>query len=237
MAGADPRVLNRLDGLAQQWELPAGFPSRIALLLGLVRDSPHSLTTVRDPADGVEVHVADSLAGLAVPQLRSAGRIADLGAGAGFPGLVLAAALPESRVALVESVGKKAAFAADAAAQIGLANVEVVPRRAEEWKDGIGAVDVVTARALAPLGVLLEYATPLLRVNGLLVAWKARRDAQEESRARRAAALLGMESPLPLDVPARTGTERRLYLSHKVRDTPAGFPRRAGMARNRPLVP
>lgn len=233
----DPRVLRRLDELAQQWHLPDEFPDRVALLLALVQASPHSLTTVREPAEAVEVHVADSLTGLAVPELRESARIADLGAGAGFPGLVLAAARPRSRVALVESVGKKASFMADAAARMGLANVEVVPQRVEQWKAGSAAVDVATARALAPLGVLLEYAAPLLRPGGALIAWKAQRDPQEESAARHAAGLLGMEPPAAIAVPGETRRERCLYLSHKVRDTPPGFPRRPGMARKRPLAP
>lgn len=230
-------MLRRLQELSSEWDLPAEFPGRMAMLLGLVRDSPHSLTTVRDPLDGVEAHVADSLEGLSVPELRVPGRIADLGSGAGFPGLVLAAALPASRVALVESVGKKAAFAADAAESLGLENVEVVPRRAEEWDEVAGAIDVVTARALAPLGALLEYAAPLLRMGGLLVAWKARRDQGEEKGTERAAELLGMSAPEARSVTRPGGATRHLYLSRKVRDTPAGFPRRAGMARKRPLAP
>lgn len=236
-AADDPRVLRRLDELAEQWDLPAVFPRQVARLLALVQASPHSLTTVRDPAEAVELHVADSLTGLVAPELRAADRVADLGAGAGFPGLVLAAALPRSRVAVVESVGKKASFMADAAERMGLANVEVVPKRAEEWEAGSGAADVVTARALAPLAVLLEYAAPLLRGGGTLIAWKAQRDPREEAGARKAAALLGMEDPTVLDLPAPQGAQRRLYLSHKLRDTPLKFPRRPGMARKRPLAP
>jgi 16S rRNA (guanine527-N7)-methyltransferase len=236
-SAGDPRVLRRLEILASEWALPAEFPGRIALLLELVRDSPHSLTSVRDPIEAVEAHVADSLTGLSVPELRAAERLADIGSGAGFPGLVLAAALPGSHISLVESVGKKAAFTADAAEQIGLENVEAVPLRAEEWTAAAGELDVVTARALAPLAVLLEYAAPLLGMNGLLVAWKGRRDEREEAAAANAAELLGLATPAAVEV-AREGAEsRHLYLSRKVRPTPAGFPRRAGMPRKRPLAP
>jgi 16S rRNA (guanine527-N7)-methyltransferase len=236
-SAGDPRVLRRLEILASEWALPAEFPGRIALLLELVRDSPHSLTSVRDPIEAVEAHVADSLTGLSVPELRAAERLADIGSGAGFPGLVLAAALPGSHISLVESVGKKAAFTADAAEQIGLENVEAVPLRAEEWTAAAGELDVVTARALAPLAVLLEYAAPLLGMNGLLVAWKGRRDEREEAAAANAAELLGLATPAAVEV-AREGAEsRHLYLSRKVRPTPAGFPRRAGMPRTRPLAP
>lgn len=236
-SAGDPRVLCRLEQLATEWGLPAEFPGRVALLLDLVRDSPHSLTAVREPLEALDAHVADSLDGLRIPDLRAPGRIADLGSGAGFPGLVLAAALPESRVALVESVRKKAAFAADAAELMGLVNVEVVARRVEDWREAAGAIDTVTARALAPLGVLLEYAAPLLGIDGLLVAWKGRRDEREEDAARCSAELLGMSAPEALEVTRSGAATRHLYLSRKVRPTPTSFPRRAGMARKRPLAP
>ena len=231
----DPQVLTRLTALATAHDLPAAAPAQLDELLRLVQASPHSLTTVRDPVDGVELHVADSLAGLAVPEVRSAGRLADLGAGAGFPGLVLAIALPQTSVVLVESVGKKAAFLEAAAADLGLANVAVVGARAEEWGAGLGACDVVTARALAALDILLEYAAPLLVEGGVLVAWKGRRSPQEEEAAAAAAQILGMEAPSPVTVPGPEGAERHLYLSRKVGPTPSGYPRREGMARKRPL--
>ncbi len=110
----------------------------------------------------MEVHIADSLAGLELAELRTPGVVADIGSGAGFPGLVLALARPESRVVLVESVGKKAEFLREAAEELSAGNVEVVTGRAEAWPAGIGACDVVTARALARLDILLEYAAPLL---------------------------------------------------------------------------
>jgi len=167
--------------------------------------------------------------------VQRAGVIADLGSGAGFPGLVVAVARPQARVVLVESVGKKAVFLEEAAEDLRLQNVEVVGGRAEDWDAGIGACDVVTARALARLDVLLEYAAPLLRVDGALVAWKGKRDKGEETSAWKAGKILGMEAPVPTTVPGPDGSERHLYLSRKLRPTPAGYPRRPGMAAKRPL--
>lgn len=224
-----------MTALAEEYGLPPGAPARFATLLHLVQESPHSLTAVRDPAAGVDQHVADSLTGLGVEGVRTAGHLADLGAGGGFPGLVLAIALPGTQVTLVESVGKKATFIEEAAADLGLGNVAVVTGRAEDWPGGLGACDVVTARALAGLDVLLEYAAPLLRPDGLLVAWKGRRSTEEERAGRVAADILGMEAPEPLRVAGPHGAERHLYLSRKLRPTPAGYPRRTGMARKSPL--
>ncbi len=182
------------------------------------------------------MHVADSLAGLVLDEVRAAREVADLGAGAGFPGVVLAAALPEARVALVESVGRKCAFMQRIVQAAGLANARVVCARAEAWPDGLGRHDLVTARALAPLGVLAEYAAPLLRVGGALVAYKGARDPGEEADAVRAAAALGLEPRTVRRVTPFPGAEQRhLHVLAKVAETPARFPRRPGMARKRPL--
>lgn len=217
--------------------LPAAFAGQMATILDLLADEPTSVSSVREPAVAMRVHVEDSLDGLRVPAVRAAGTIADLGAGAGFPGLVLAAALPAARVVLVESVGRKCAFIDRAAAAAALDNAEVVNARAEEWAAGIARCDVVTARALAPLTALVEYAAPLLVPGGVLVAWKGRRDAEEEADGAAAAAATGMELTEVLAVPPRTGAdERHLYVYSKVSETPAKFPRRAGMARKRPIT-
>ncbi len=168
--------------------------------------------------------------------LRSAGVVADLGAGAGFPGLVLAAALPAARVVLVESVGRKAEFLRRAHEALGLGRVEVVALRAEEWRGGLGACDVVCARALAPLNVLAEYAAPLLRHGGALVAWKGRRDAEEERDGAAAGERLGLAVEEVRAVhPWPEAQARHLHVLRKVAPTPEGFPRRPGMARKRPL--
>ncbi len=228
----------RLADLAQQYDLPPGAPGSLMRLLELVAAEPQALTTVRDRPVAVEVHVADSLSGLVVPALRAARVLADLGSGGGFPGLVLALALPRTRVVLVESTAKKAAFLERAAAELELANVAVEPIRVEEWRAGLGTCDVVTARALAPLGVLLEYAAPLLIPSGTLIAWKGRRDPGEEADAVVAAEALGMSPPLALPVEPGTivGAHlRHLDVSSKVGVTPTTYPRRPGMARKRPF--
>jgi 16S rRNA (guanine527-N7)-methyltransferase len=229
-------VANRLADLADRYGLRAGAADRLGLLLELVAAEHSSITAVRDPAQGVDVHVADSLVALEVPEVRDARRIADLGSGGGFPGLVLAIALPDAHVALVESVGRKVAFLRTAIERLELSNAEAIQARAEAWPEGIGAHDLVTARALAPLSVLIEYAAPLLEVEGSLVAWKGARDLAEEDDAQAAAVALGMGDLATRPVrPFAGARDRHLYLSSKVSDTPLGYPRRPGMARKRPI--
>jgi 16S rRNA (guanine527-N7)-methyltransferase len=229
-------VDNRLAELAERYALPEGAPEQLAVLLDLVATEPSAITTVRDPAKGVDLHVADSLVALELPQVPAAQRIADLGSGAGFPGLVLAIALPNAHVALVESVGRKCAFMRGASERLGVANAEVVQSRAEAWPQGIAMHDLVTARALAPLTTLVEYAAPLLVVGGALVSWKGAVHAGEEADGQAAAAALGMSAPVIRAVKPFAGArEHKLYVYSKVMATPSRYPRREGMARKRPI--
>jgi 16S rRNA (guanine527-N7)-methyltransferase len=229
-------VAVRLAELADRYGLPATATQRLALLLDLVEQEPSAITGVRDPADGVDVHVADSLVALELPVVRAARAVADLGSGGGFPGLPLAIALPEAHVVLVESAGRKCAFLRAAVERLELPNVDVVNARAEQWPAGLEVHDLVTARALAPLPVLVEYAAPLLRLGGALVAWKGRRNATDEIDAAAAATVMGMGSPESRPVaPFPAANARHLYLSSKVSPTPRQYPRRVGMARKRPL--
>jgi len=224
-----------LEAMLQRFALPPEQAVPLTVLLDMLAE-PEAPTSVHDPATAVRVHLADSLAGLEVPELRAAGVIADLGAGAGPPGLVLACALPRARVFLVESVGRKCAFLQEAAERMGLDNVEVVCARAEEWRDGIGACDVACARALGPLAVVCEYAAPLLRPDGVLIAWKGAVDEAEAADAAAAAAHLGLAADPVRGVVPFAGSERRtLHVLRKIGPMPAGFPRRAGMATKRPL--
>jgi 16S rRNA (guanine527-N7)-methyltransferase len=226
----------RIEALAAEYELAPGSAARIERILDLLAHEPASITSVRDPAKAVDIHVADSLAALRVGALRGAGTIADLGSGGGFPGLALALALPHAHVALVESNARKCAFLERAIAATALENAEVVNARAEEWEAGRGANDVVTARALAPLPTVVEYAAPLLRDGGALVAWKGAPEPSEEADGVHAAAVLGLEHAAIFDSHPFPGSrDHRLYLYLKVRSTPNGYPRRPGMARKRPL--
>ena len=189
----------------------------------------HAGTRARD------VHIADSLSALEVPGVREARQIADLGAGAGLPGLVLAIALPKAEVVLVESVGKKCVWMERTVEALGLTNARVVCARAEELAES--AFDVVTARALGSLPVLCEYAAPLLREGGVLVAWKGAVDDAEEADGLAAAAILGLERDAVLAVAPYPGSERRtLHVFRKVTPTPDRYPRRPGMAARRPLT-
>jgi 16S rRNA (guanine527-N7)-methyltransferase len=229
--------------LAARYSLPAAAAGQLSRLLEALAGEPDPHTTVSDPVAALDVHVADSLSGLEVAGLRAATRIADVGAGAGLPGLVLAIALPAARVDLIESARRKAAVIDRLAQAAQVSNARSVVARAEEWAltppalgGGREAYDAVTARAVAPLAVLVEYAAPLLRMSGVLVAWKGARDPAEEGPGAKAADDLGLALVEVLRVEPFAGARHRhLHVYRKVAPTPERFPRRPGMAAKRPL--
>lgn len=222
--------------LAQRHGLGGEAVVQLRELHRLLVEDPLAPTAVRDPRKVLDDHLADSLVALELEVVGAARRLADLGSGAGVPGLPLAIALPGVDVALVESAARKCTFLERAVARCGLTNARVVHARAEAWPDGIASFDLVTARALAPLEVVVEYAAPLLVVGGTLVAWRGRRDPEAEKVAAGAAAEVGMRpSEIVFTKPYAAAQNRYLHLMSKVMETPSGFPRRPGMALKRPL--
>jgi 16S rRNA (guanine527-N7)-methyltransferase len=226
-----------IERLVRRYELPADAAKKLRTLLELLARDPAAPTAVREPARIAEEHLADALVALELEFVRDAAAIADLGSGAGLPGLPLAIARPTAAISLVESSARKCSFLARAVAACDLPNVAVVNVRAEAWPDGLDRFDLVTARALAPLAVVLEYAAPLLNVGGRLVAWRGHRDADAEAAASAAAVQLEMQAVQVRPVAPYPGSHsRHLHVFSKAGPTPAGFPRRPGIARKRPLA-
>jgi len=227
------RALDR--GLAEL-DLSLGESAREALAaqarLLIAWNAAINLTSITDPALVAVRHVIDSLSAVPVMVARGAGlRICDIGSGGGYPGLALAAALPDAQVVLVESIGKKARFLEAAVAAASLSErVTVVAARAEAVAADVrlGRVDpfdVVTARAVGDLADLVELAFPLLRAGGALVAWKRGDIAAEVAVAARAIEALGggRRSGHPVPVSGLEG--HVLVVVEKRRATPEGFPR------------
>ena len=125
--------------------------------------------------------------------MRTAGRLGDIGSGAGFPGLVLGIALPQTRVALLEKVREKCVFLRRAVEELGLDNVEVVEGTVQKWTDGSGRCDVVTSRRAGRLNTMVEWSAPLLAPEGAIVLWQqGRRNPAKEALAADAAEELGL---------------------------------------------
>ena len=148
---------------------------RLDAVLAALASDEHAPTTIREPDRAAELHLADSLSALELDVLQDAGRIVDLGSGAGFPGVPLAVALPDADVTLVESQRRRCEFLERLCTAAGIENVHIAWTRAEAWSEGRSRHDVALARALASQSVVLEYAAPLLRVGGKLIDWRGRR--------------------------------------------------------------
>ncbi len=218
-----------------------------------------NLTAIREPADIARRHTCDSLS--AVRQLsqmvRPRATLLDLGSGGGYPGLPLAAALPLSRVGLLDSVGKKARFLSVAGAAVaailaedggeaseanGIDNplIEAIAERAEDLADEAdhrGAWDLVVARAVGSLAEVIELGLPLTRVGGVVVAWK-REEERGGLRAelRDAGSIIratggGRPEVATVDVASLPG--HLLVFVSKERPTPSAYPRPAGMRKRR----
>jgi 16S rRNA (guanine527-N7)-methyltransferase len=224
--------------LGCRYGLPAAATEALGELLDALAAEPDPPTTIRAPEHAVDAHLADSLSGLEIAALAEADTVVDLGSGAGFPGLALAAARPAARFDLLEAVRRKCETIERLRTAAGIENARAVARRAEDWarEEGAEAYAAATARAVAPLAVLCEYAAPLLRPGGALVCWKGARDPSEEAAGARAAAEVGLR---PLEVravvPFEDARHRHLHVFEKVAPTPARLPRRAGVAAKRPL--
>lgn len=198
-----------------------------------------NLTAIRSPEMIAVEHVLDSLTALPILKRAGVDEFLDLGSGGGFPGLPLAVALPARRALLVESVGKKARFLATVVEATSLQDrVAVAATRIETLAADPhhrGRWPAVTVRAVAQLSELVELALPLLRIGGILVAWK-RRPAEEEIAAADAAIhqLRGRLVRLqPIGVPGLE--DHVLVVVEKVGETPTQFPRDPAARRRRPL--
>jgi 16S rRNA (guanine527-N7)-methyltransferase len=234
---ATPNTRVPLSRLGKRYGLSDGRLDQMARILGVLALDELAPTSVRDPARAIDVHLSDSLVALELELVREATLIVDIGAGAGFPGLPLAVALPGSRVELVESQARKCAFIERVIAAAGIENAEAVCARVEEWPEGIAAHDLVLARAVAPQPIVLEYAAPLLRLGGALVDWRGQRDPEEERAGLEAAELLGLSREWIRRVEPFEGVRNHhLHVYRKVRETPDRFPRRAGTAQKKPLA-
>jgi 16S rRNA (guanine527-N7)-methyltransferase len=212
----------------------------VDLLSGWRRGNVSGLS---DPVAVAGTLIGDSLALLAVPQLRERERAGwlDLGAGAGIPGIPLAVATPAAELTLLDSVAKKCAFLEEAIAACGLAGrVHAVCARSERYSSagavGREAFGVVLARAVAGLPVLVELAAPLLADGGVLLASKTARALVDEGPAAdEAATRCGLAAEMPVPLPDSPLDDAVCAVFRKQAPTPGWLPRREGMAAKRPL--
>ncbi|MBL1217415.1 MAG: 16S rRNA (guanine(527)-N(7))-methyltransferase RsmG [Planctomycetes bacterium] len=214
-----------------------GDLDRLGQFLALLLDQTQrmNLTAIRDPDEAWIRHVFDSLTLLPLIHQFGADTVADVGSGGGVPGIPLAICMPQVQVTLIEATGKKADFLRSVSRDLELGNVTVVADRTETLASYSGPLrnqfDVVTARAVGRLPVLLELTVPLARIGGYVLAVKGQQAAQEVSESRVALQHLRAEY-----VHTQETSTGQIVVIRKVGKTPKAYPRRPGEPKRAPLV-
>ena len=231
-----------LSATLAQWEL-AVSPHQLAQFAQLDAllhewNTRMNLVAASTLADSIRRHVLDSLVlATAWPQPQPPHALADVGSGAGFPGLPLAILWPQTQVTLIESVTKKTRFLHHVVEQLQLNHVQVCAERVEVFAHGSQReqYDLVTARAVAHLSTLAEYCLPLCRPQGLWFAPKGLQIEAEAAEAQTAIHTLGgkLEGIYDVDVPG--APLRSLVVVTKLRPCSSRFPRAVGLAAKQPL--
>ncbi|MBR4443037.1 MAG: 16S rRNA (guanine(527)-N(7))-methyltransferase RsmG [Clostridia bacterium] len=223
-------------------ELPDGAAEQFAQYHDMLVEANRIMNLTRvpdDPAEAVDRNYLDSLAPLTVPGLLDGVKtLCDVGSGAGFPGIPLSIARPDIRVTLMDSLGKRVDFLNNVIERLRL-NAEAVHLRAEEAARGVyrDLFDAATARAVAPLPVLLELAMPLVRQGGRFIAYKGPSldDELSQSSAVMARLNAGKAACYAVSIPGRDW-DHRLCVVSKLGATPKSFPRKPGEAARNPIL-
>jgi len=198
-----------------------------------------NLTAIRDVKGIRTKHFLDSFSCVLAWKANPPGNLIDVGTGAGFPGIPLKIIYPNTKVTLVESVGKKAMFCQHIVSLLGLEGVEVINARAEDlgqMREHREKYEWGIARAVAKMSVLSEYLLPLVQVGGVMLAQKGEMGPSEVHSAEKAIKLLGGElrQLVPVTLPGVV-EERHLVLVDKVAATPPGYPRKPGVPGKKPM--
>lgn len=232
-------LVHRLISEAAEYDIAISDAQAAQLLnhLSLVieKNKQLNLTRIISPLDGMRLHILDSL--LFLPYLEDDARFLDLGTGAGFPGIPILICSNTTSV-LLDSVQKKIRAVTEFISELALSHrCEVSSDRVEEYaRSHRSSFDAVTARAVAPLDVLVEYASPLLRRNGIMVCSKGRLGDDELSNGLRSAQFCGMKLVTHdmFELPDDAG-HRELLVFKKCGTPKVRLPRRVGEAKKSPL--
>ena len=196
-----------------------------------------NLTAITDEERFVKEHIVDSAAILKLKELEGSKSVCDVGTGAGFPGIVIAALSPEKKVTMVDSLAKRLRVIEGLAGKAGIDNIRLVHARAEDaghMPELRESFDVVTARAVAALPVLAELCVPMVRKSGEFIAFKTGSAEDEIKESQRAANILGVGETIIQDAGV-PGTDHIFVIMKKKGKTSNKYPRKAGEPARNPL--
>ena len=224
-------------GLTQMGLSTEGIPSLIRYADLLVeKNKVMNLTAITEPVDIATLHFLDSVAMLTLADLKGK-KMADIGTGAGFPGMPLRIVEPSIRLTLLDSLNKRIDFLKEVCDDLGLSDVECIHGRAEEFAVGHReSYDIVTSRAVANLQMLSELCLPLVKVGGYFLSMKSVDSEQEVNDAKNAIKTLGgrIEKVVDYTIPG-TEVQHRLIFIKKIQETPKKYPRAFAKIKKNPL--
>ena len=196
-----------------------------------------NLTAITEKEDVYRKHFLDSLEIVRALDQKDAYTLCDVGSGAGFPSIPLAIVDSNVNVTIIDALNKRIKFLNELINKLGLNNVNALHKRAEDYVKEVGAsFDVVTARAVARLNVLVELCLPLVKVGGKFIAMKGSSGQDELEEARKGINILGGKIIDVIDVVLPDEEEKRqLIIIYKEKETPKKYPRSFAKIKERPL--
>ena len=232
-------MVKALNNLHKKKEEPAPEPAPPAPTteeLLVEKNKVMNLTAITEPHDVATLHFLDSVAMLTLADLKGK-KMADIGTGAGFPGMPLRIVEPSLRLTLLDSLNKRIDFLKEVCADLGLNDVECIHGRAEEFAANHREdYDIVTSRAVANLQMLSELCLPLVKVGGYFLSMKAVDSEEEANAAKNAIKTLGgqIEKVVDYAIPG-TDVQHRLIFIKKIKETPKKYPRAFAKIKKNPL--
>lgn len=199
-----------------------------------------NLTSITDFEEVCKKHFTDSLSLVKAYKINASISVIDVGTGAGFPGIPLKIAFPDIEIILLDSLHKRVDFLKTVIDNLGLKKIEALHGRAEDYakeKNFREQFDLCVSRAVSNLSTLSEYCIPYVKIGGHFISYKSEKLSEEKKDAEYAISVLGgeIEDQISFQIP-NSDINRNLLIVRKKKETPANYPRKAGLPLKKPII-